>query len=358
MDIKEIMNSLSEEKKVALQEELDTLAELRSNDIISEDELQTLNKKTVDSFIVEFKADGEDSETVEPTGTSAKKRKADVFKSNNQDSADKVADLEGQISSTKLLDSGKAGKQASPRLADKRTGTVKEELFAGDETISEEFKTKATAIFEATLAEREEEIRASFEEEFEARLAEEVEILENKMDEYLDYVVENWLSENEVAIESSAKVAVAESFMTGLKSLFEEHNIDVEDAELSVMEEMQSKIEELEDDLNEAVAQIIEFESLISEATKEEVIDELSEGLTDTQKERLSLLSEKISFNDMEEFKSKISTIKESMIVKKKTGKAEDFLNEEFDGNTEVITEKLDDAMAGYVSAASKIFKN
>lgn len=359
MNIEEILKSLSEDKKQALQSELDTIKELLANGIIEESEFKTLEKKTVDSFILEFKADGEDSETADPVvgkGGTAKKRKADMFKSANNDSAETVPDLAG-IKGGNLLDTGSI-KKAAPRLADNKS--VKEhtdELFAGDESISEEFKVKAAAIFEAAVAERVEAETAIIAEEFEKLLAEEIKSLEEKMDEYLDYVVESFLEENQIAIETSTKVAVAESFMKSLKDLFEEHNIHVDDTEIDVVESMEKQITELETALNEAVAKNIEFENLVEEATLDEVVNEISEGLTETQKERLVNLSEKISYSDVDEFKVKVQTIKESMIVKKKD-KSEEFLNEEFDGdvnNEDAV--KLDDVMAGYVAAASKLSK-
>lgn len=362
MNIEEILNSLSEDKKAALQSELDTIAELKANGIIEEDEYNELEKKTVNSFVLEFKADVEDSETADPVaaaGGSAKKRKADMFKSANNGSAETVPDL-ANIKGGKLLDV--STKKAPARLADKSTGTGMkehtEELFSGDESITEEFKVKAAAIFEAAVIERVAEETTRLEEEYEQRLSEEIASLEEKMDEYLDYVVENFLEENKIALESAAKVAVAESFMGSLKSLFEEHNITISDEEIDVVEELEARIAELEKDLNESVEMNIEFENLVEEASREEYMEELSEGLTDTQKERLSLLSEKISYSDMNEYKTKVKTIKENMIVKK-VSKTEDDLNEEFKGDDDdQNVQQIDGVMASYVNATSKIFKN
>ncbi len=361
MNIEEILNSLSEDKKTALQSELDTIAELKANGIIEEDEYRELEKKTVDSFMLEFKADVEDSSTADPVvgaGGAAKKRKADMFKSNNQSTADTVPDLAG-IKDGNLLDV--STKQTAPRLADKRTGTgVKEHtdnLFGSDESLSEEFKVKAAAVFEAAVIEKVEEETSRLQEEFDARLQEEISILEEKMDEYLDYVVENFLEENKIAIESSAKVAVAESFMESLKGLFEEHNINIDDTEIDVVEELEKRIAELESDLNESVEKNIEFENMVEEVSREDYLETISEGLSDTQKERLTNLSEKISYSDITEFQTKVQSIKENMIVKKKSN-LEDQLNEEFNSENANVEPQIDDVMASYVNATSKIFKN
>jgi hypothetical protein len=303
----------------------------------------------------EFQADGENSSIADPIAKDAGSRKADVFKSANP-KADSVEDLEGQNKGEKLIGSQKSVSQAPARKADKRT--VKEsvdEIFEGEE-FSEEFKAKIGAIFEAALIERVAEEAAEIEEAFNEKLDEEIAALNEGIEEYLDYVVEQWLEENEVGIESATKVAMAESFMDDLKGLFEAHNVILPEGGLDIVEGLEARIAELETDLNESEAKSIELTKQLSEATEAEIVAEISEGLTETQKDRLTSLAENIEYANVDEFRTKITTIKESFVAKKTVG-AEETLNEEFEGDVTEAAAKVDPTMASYLSAVSRTLK-
>jgi hypothetical protein len=305
--------------------------------------------------LVEFKADGEDSSVMDPTNVSAKKRKADVFQSENP-TADSVKDLLGINRGEKLIGSQKAMAQAAARKADNRS--MKESvdaLFEGSE-LSEEFKTKATTMFEAAVIERVSEIEDLMNEEFEAKLEEVAEALANKMDSYLNYVAEQWLEENQVALVSEQKVARADAFMEALSDLFAEHSIKISDEEIDVVETLENEIVELKNKLNVIESEKIELANKIQESKIENVIDEISEGLTETQKDKLLTLAENIEFDSVDEFKSKIEIIKESFIGTK-TSDAEEVLNEEYTGEDSVITPVLDPAMQSYLAAVSRTFR-
>jgi hypothetical protein len=195
---------------------------------------------------------------------------------------------------------------------------MKEDLDAllGGENLSEEFVTKASTIFEAAVIARAEEVIAEAEvalqEQFETAVEEIKEDLAAKVDDYLNYMVEEWMKENALAIEKGLRAEIVEDFITGLKGLFEEHYIDIPEEKVQVVEELTSKVEELEDALNEQIARGIELTKSLNEQKKIEAIYTACEGLTQTQVEKLKSLAEGVEFTTEEEFVSKVDVLKES----------------------------------------------
>lgn len=188
-------------------------------------------------------------------------------------------------------------------------------LFTG-ENLSEEFVQKASTIFEAAVIARAEEVIAEAEaqltEEFEAAVEEIKEDLAAKVDDYLNYMVEEWIKENEIAIEKGLRAEIVEDFITGLKGLFEEHYIDIPADKVDVVEELTAKVEELEEAFNQQVQSAIEMKKELNEHKKFEAIYAACEGLTQTQVEKLKSLAEGVEFTSDEEFATKLSTLKES----------------------------------------------
>jgi hypothetical protein len=188
-------------------------------------------------------------------------------------------------------------------------------LFTG-ENLSEEFVSKATTIFEAAVLARAEEVIAEAEAElmdqFEAAVEEVKEDLAAKVDDYLNYMVEEWVKDNEIAIEKGLRAEIVEDFITGLKGLFEEHYIDIPTDKVDVVEELTSKVEELEEAYNEQIKSAIEMKKELNEHKKFEAIYAACEGLTQTQVEKLKSLAEGVEFTTDEEFATKLSTLKES----------------------------------------------
>ena len=195
---------------------------------------------------------------------------------------------------------------------------MKEDLDAllGGENLSEEFVTKASTIFEAAVIARAEEVIAEAEialtEQFESAVEEIKEDLAAKVDDYLNYMVEEWMKENALAIEKGLRAEIVEDFITGLKGLFEEHYIDIPEEKVQVVEELTSKVEELEDALNEQIARGIELSKSLNEQKKIEAIYTACEGLTQTQVEKLKSLAEGVEFTTEEEFVTKVDVLKES----------------------------------------------
>jgi hypothetical protein len=194
---------------------------------------------------------------------------------------------------------------------------MKEDLDAllGGENLSEEFVQKASTIFEAAVIARAEEVIAEAEtelmEQFESAIEEVKEDLAAKVDDYLNYMVEEWVKDNEIAIEKGLRSEIVEDFITGLKGLFEEHYIDIPAEKVDVVEGLTAKVEELEDALNEQIKVAVEMKKELSESKKVEAIYAACEGLTQTQVEKLKSLAEGVEFTTEEEFGTKLTTLKE-----------------------------------------------
>ena len=195
---------------------------------------------------------------------------------------------------------------------------MKEDLDAllGGENLSEEFVTKASTIFEAAVIARAEEVIAEAEEhlieQFEAAVEEIKEDLAAKVDSYLNYMVEEWIKDNEIAIEKGLRAEIVEDFITGLKGLFEEHYIDIPEDKVDVIGELTEKVDELESALNEQISRGIELSQALNEQKKIEAIYTACEGLSQTQVEKLKSLAEGVEFTTEEEFVTKMETLKES----------------------------------------------
>jgi hypothetical protein len=189
-------------------------------------------------------------------------------------------------------------------------------LFADDSTISEEFKSKAATIFEARVLDRITQIEEELEAEYAGRLEEAVELIESelteKVDDYLNYVVEQWMEENQLAIESGLRAELAEEFIAGLRNLFAEHYVDVPAEKVDLVDELATKVEELESKLNEEMERNIEFSKALVESHKAEVAREVCEGLTTTQFEKIKSLAESVDYSTEEQYKEKIETIREN----------------------------------------------
>ena len=188
-------------------------------------------------------------------------------------------------------------------------------LFSG-ESLSEDFKSKAATIFEAAVTSRAEEVIAATEaqlvEQFEEAVETIKEELASKVDDYLNYMVEEWIKENEIAIESGLRAEIVEDFIDGLKNLFTEHYIDIPADKVDVVEELTAKVEELEASLNEQINSSVELKKEINEHKKIEAIHAVCEGLTQTQVEKMKSLAEGVEFTTEEEFADKLNTLKES----------------------------------------------
>lgn len=236
-----------------------------------------------------------------------------------------------------------------------------EALFAGEE-LSEEFMQKAVTIFEAAVKSKMQSEIARLEEAYAATLEEEVatikEELSNNVDDYLNYVVEQWVSDNEVAIEAGLRTELTEEFISGLRQLFAENYIDIPEDKVSVIEELGSRVEELESKLNEEIERSVELTKILSESKKSEIMHSMVEGLTATQAEKLKTLAENVDFVDDASYATKIQTLRENYfpsVVKAQTEL--DKIEAGTEGQT-MIAEDISNPMSKYVRALGKSLPN
>jgi len=233
--------------------------------------------------------------------------------------------------------------------------SVKEDVDAlvEGEDLSEEFKQKASTIFEAAVKSKIRPEVERIELEKTQEVAEEHETfkteLAEKVDGYLDYVVKEWMTENELAIERGLKGEIAEDFITGLKALFEEHYIDVPDEKYDILESQAQKIEELEGKLNETIGKLTEKKQSEDSLVREAVIKEVSSDLAETQSEKFASLVEDVEFTDKDTFVEKLNTLKENYFPKSTPSQS---LTEENDEGTQEID--MSNAMAAYTSAIKR----
>jgi len=246
-------------------------------------------------------------------------------------------------------------KKASYKMNKEETQEHVNALIAGQDDLSEEFKEKAATVFESAVNSKVKEIAESMEadvkETYEQDVAKHKEELTEKVDSYLAYVVEEWMKENEIALERGIKGEIAEDFITGLKKLFAEHYIDVPDERYNVLEDQANKIESLEKKLNEQIEKNVELNKDNAVKTRNEIMSEASNGLADTAKEKFAKLVEEIEWSDADSFKTKCETIKESYFGIKEEVKdsLHDVAAEDGTSN-----EDLSKAMAAYTAAISK----
>jgi len=189
-------------------------------------------------------------------------------------------------------------------------------LFADDKTISEDFKSKAATIFEARVFDRVAQIQEEIEAEYASVLEEAVEQIKEdlteKVDDYLNYVVEQWMEENQIAIESGLRSEITEDFIAGLRNLFAENYINVPEESVDLVEELAAKVEELEIKLNEEIETNIVYKKALTEAIKDQLTAEVCEGLAATQVEKIKSLAESVDFSTEEEFVDKLETLREN----------------------------------------------
>ncbi len=234
-----------------------------------------------------------------------------------------------------------------------------EALINGEE-LTEEFKTKAATIFEAAVVTRVKQEVAKLDEEYAAKLEEavqkNVEGLVEQVDGYLNYVVEQWIAQNELALEHGMKSEILEGFVAGLKGLFEENYIDIPEEKFDVLGSMESKIEELETKLNEQVAANVELSKTLAEQKRIEIVEAACEGLTDTEVEKFKGLAEELAYEDVETFTTKVKTIRESYFTTKAQA---DVTSVVTDAPVESLVEekKVDPTMAKYLQALNNFNK-
>ena len=323
--------------------------EIKEEVEVVDEQKNAANKDAAPAEATHLKNDAEDlgAPVVKPTDS-------------NPDAAKKVSKVSDEVN--KDAKDGSLPKDNKPTTASEEveldlTDDVKA-LVSADADLSEEFKDKAATIFEAAVKTRIQEQSAILEAQFEEKLASETETVKEamveKVDSYLNYVVEEWMKENELAVERGIRTEIAEDFITGLKGLFKEHYIDVPEEKYNVLDDLTSQVKELESKLNEQIEKNVVLSKDANELQRASLVVSVSEDLADTEKEKFASMAENVEFDSAEKFAEKLETIKESYFPKTKIEEATS--NDEVDSVAANIPADAgtSDAMAAYTAAISK----
>ena len=279
----------------------------------------------------------------------------------------KLVKIDGEEESIKSADAAmKVGKKAQDPKAKAKVENVDfdEDLDAiinEEATLSDGFRDKAGAIFEAVLTSKLSQEIERLESEYAQNLEEEVTDVQNdlveKVNGYLDYVVENWMKENEVAVTQGLRTEIAEDFMTSLQSVFKEHYIEVPEGKVDLVDELNEQVNELEDTLNKTTQDNIDLHSKVQSYERNEVVRDMSEGLVETDAEKLASLVEDIEFDNKENFEIKVKTVKESYFKSEVTESVDEvdslLGSDAADENEKVVSS----SMSQYTQAITKFTK-
>ena len=228
----------------------------------------------------------------------------------------------------------------------------------GGEELSEEFKEKAKTIFEAAINSKVAGIKEELEQAYAAALAEEVEemkeSLAERVDSYLEYVSDEWFAENALAIEQGLKTEMTESFLEGMKGLFEDHYVSIPEDKYDVLESMVEKLDDMETKLNEQIEKNISLNKRLSESVADGILDQVSEGLAVTQKEKLASLAESVEFESETQYREKLEMLKESYFFSKSTPKTK---SETLSEGVDTTPESISGPMSSYIQMMQRMSK-
>jgi len=294
-----------------------------------------------------------------------KKDVKEVAEKDKEKEVKEVADKEDEKKKevSEVADKEKEAKKEMMTAKDKvKNMDMKEDVAAltEGEELSEEFKQKAATVFEAAvkakLVEEIENLEGEYETKVNEKVSEVKEEIVDKVDAYLNYVVEEWMKENELAIEKGLRNEITEDFIGGLKSLFESHYINVPQEKYDVIESQAAEIEKLKEDINKSMEKNIELNQKIAESTREDIIKDVSSDLAATEADKLKGLAESIEYKDAESFRKSVETLKNSYYPKAKASDTES--NEVAEQNAGSPSVNLSESMAAYTAAISKSKKN
>ncbi len=228
----------------------------------------------------------------------------------------------------------------------------------GGEELSEEFKAKAKTIFETALKTKVAEVRKLLEQQYDEKLGEEIleakDALNERVDSYLEYVADEWFTENQLAVENGLKEELTQSFLGGMKSLFEEHYVQIPEDKYDVLESMVEKLDDMESKLNEQIEKNITLNKRLAESVADGILDEVSEGLASTQKEKLASLAESVEFESENNYREKLETLKQSYFAQKSSPAVK---TETLSEGLEASPESVEGSMAAYLKTLQSFNK-
>ena len=304
----------------------------------------------------------------DPDGQTAGKKVSKVKDQVNKDENDGslpndnkpsgMKEEEGEVEGDEIAETAKSSEMDIDLTDDVKA------LVSTDADLSEEFKDKAAMIFETAVKTRIKEQTKILEAKYEEKLSAETETVKEamveKVDSYLNYVVEEWMKENELAVERGIRTEIAEDFITGLKDLFKEHYIDVPEEKYNVLDDLTNQNKKLEEKLNEQIAKNVDLSKEVSQSAKSKAINEVASDLADTEKEKFEKMAENVEYDSADKFREKLETIKESYFPKSKIEEtaSKDEVDSVAANAPSDFTSGKSDAMAAYTAAITKNIKS
>ena len=342
-DLGEKPENANKRMKKAAPPQTKTISASTELDMEDMEELEEKKKMSMKEMEDEKEEDDDDEEEMDEMKMMKAGKKYDMKKEEDDEEEDEDEEMEEKKSMKK--------ESFEDRISQIDVSEDVDALTEGQD-LSEEFKEKASIIFEAAVKSKLREEVQRLEEEKEEQIKEYVDDykdeLVEKIDKYLNYVVEQWMSDNQLAVERGLKGEIAEDFIAGLRTLFEEHYIDVPNEKYDILESQAQQIEDLENKLNEQIQNSVDMKNEISKYIKESIFVEVSEDLSDTEKEKFGSLVEETEFIDEESFKFKLNALKESYFPRTKT------ISESVDTQeTSVEDVEVSGTMAKYLQAIS-----
>ena len=344
--------------------------EIKKEEVVSEAN-GVVNKDAVAAEPSPLKNDAEDlgkavTKPSDPDGQTAAKKVKKVSDQVNKDAKDAslpkdnapsgMKEEEAEVEGEEEIAEDKVDSEIEIDLSD----DVKA-LVSTDADLSEEFKDKAATIFETAVRTRIKEQTKILEAQFEEKLSKETETVKEamveKVDSYLNYVVEEWMKENELAVERGIRTEIAEDFITGLKDLFKEHYIDVPEEKYNVLDDLTNQVKDLEGKLNEQIEKNVNLTKEVNNSERTNIVAEVSADLADTEKEKFASMAENIEFDSAPKFREKLETVKESYFPKTKIEESSSKDEVDSVAANEPAVEASSDAMAAYTAAISRNLK-
>jgi len=373
-DMKEVADKEKKEMMMKDKEKKEMMKASKDKEDMKEGELPAGLKKYLDKKNDKSEEKEDEKKDVKEVADKEKEMKKELHDKEKKD-VKEVADKDKEKEVKEVADKDDEKKKEVSEVADKEKEAKKEMMTAKDkvkdmdmkedvaaltdgEDLSEEFKQKASTIFEAAvkakLVEEIEKLEGEYETKVDEKVSEVKEEIVDKVDAYLNYVVEEWMKENELAIEKGLRNEITEDFIGGLKSLFESHYINVPQEKYDVIESQAAEIEKLKEEINQSMEKNIELNQKIAESTREEIIKDVSSDLAATEVDKLKGLAESIEYKDAESFRKSVETLKNSYYPKAKASDTES--NEVAEQNAG--SGNLTESMAAYTAAISKSKKN
>ena len=329
-----------------------------------------VTKDAVASEPTHLKNDGEDLgkavvKPTDPDGQTAGKKVSKVKDQVNKDENDGSLPNDNKPSGMKEEEVEVEGEEIAETAESSEmdidlTDDVKA-LVSTDADLSEEFKDKAATIFETAVRTRIKEQTKILESQFEEKLSTEKETMKEamveKVDSYLNYVVEEWMKENELAVERGIRTEIAEDFITGLKDLFKEHYIDVPEEKYNVLDDLTNQVKDLEGKLNEQIEKNVNLTKEVNVSERTNLVAEVSADLADTEKEKFASMAENVEFDSAPKFREKLETIKESYFPKTKIEESSSKDEVDSVAANGPVVEQSSDAMAAYTAAITRNLK-